>query len=127
MGNPSILSQPPSAPPASPPTNRVSWTVFRLRDRGVKLAPAAVLRTRMVGALELARMPDSDLLIARLWGSVADVVIANLWDARVIRYRREGGLLLYGVDNITVRAGDYPDVPQAWWCLVSEVRERPPA
>jgi hypothetical protein len=125
MPNPQIWNTAAAAPPQLPPRHRAIWIVYSLRDQGEKLPAEAVMRTAKMGLLEFWRSTmKPDALNARLTDAAGYPVIGNLSDVVVLRGPPGGGLLLHGT-QLSTRAGQVMDIPQAWWCVVHSLQPLP--
>jgi hypothetical protein len=98
----------------------VICTIYRLKDRGVKLGYEAVQQTAMRGELLLTRKRPSGMpIIEAVLYSDSGKVLDHLSQAEVRRIDKDGML---------IRGYEYPAqvqlVPQVWWC-VPEAQQNP--
>ena len=125
VGNPEIRILSDRAPDLSkdPPITHaemvgapVVWSVFPLRDRGLKLPKSDVMARRKSGHLFLRENSSDSRLTA--WLQDAQGTTLEALDGVRLKRLERGGLLLHGHCLNTIR-GEVVEVPQAWWCVIN--------
>ena len=113
MGNPSILGPKPGD--LQPPDGRrLTWDVYRLRERGIKLDLEGIMRTRVEGELTVITRGASRAQVIDGHGN-------QLATMEVVKppktLSRGGGMLLLGREQLQTRRA-VEEHPQAWWCVL---------
>lgn len=91
----------------------LTWKVFRLRERGVKMPREQIVRAAVIGSLRIHVLEGPQAHLIDQHGNE----LGRLSDVRIRRLLSNGSMLLYGMSLYQDRR-TIDSHPQAWWCVL---------